>query len=180
MKKYLFSAFAAMVAFAAVFTSCSKDDDKNDPVVTDPYDHAEVVIDYEFSDALLTYFDVKFSVVNFEGATEQIVISKSGAGSKTFSTKEKKGDLSISYVVTAKANAPITDVAKTFLSKVIYSYSVVNKNGDLEQSKIFVPSAVTNVSYDLLIDSEDALKSLNDIYSTNLTTTFTLVNGSFK
>jgi len=177
MKKLFYSTIVAMIAIATVFTSCSKDDDE--PVVVDPFDHAQITIDYELSADLLEYFDASFNVTNFDGKTEELKITQAGKGTKTYTTKEKNGKATINFTTKMKSNN-IDTKERTFTCLVNYTTAVIEKDGGVSQSEQHSPGLACKFNINSVIADEIYLEALKTTFTCSYTNSFNLKDGAFE
>lgn len=98
----------AAVALTAVFTfaSCEKNDD---PVVKPeekilPIDSITATLAYEFSEAVLKLYDLKYEVTDFNGKKETIAVTGPGSVKKVYKTTDVNAKVSAKLIPTYKNN----------------------------------------------------------------------------
>lgn len=107
MKKTMM--MALMMMGVVTMTSCG--DDVPDQPHVGSIDRCEVVVDYEYSQEFLTFYDVKLTAKDFAGGTIERKVTSPGMNAFLFysTSKQGEGSLKIDYSPKADAEKAVAD-----------------------------------------------------------------------
>lgn len=144
-------AIAAVALTAALsFGSCSKNDDpavepEPEPEKVYPVDSIVAGIVYEYSEAAIQVFDIKYEVTDFNGHTETFTVTEPGHVEKLYKTADVNAKVNVKLVATYKNNIdeiktdPVDFMFQSDLGGSFYangkSVTIIPENDYLSYSK---------------------------------------------
>lgn len=108
---------ALMMMGVVTMTSCG--DDVPDQPNVGSIDRCEVVVDYEYSQEFLTFYDVKLTAKDFAGGTIERKVTSPGKNAFLFYSTSKQGEGSLKIDYSPKANAEKAVADSTY--KMVYT-----------------------------------------------------------
>jgi len=178
MKKLFFLASVAMVAIASTFVSCEDEDELSQP---DNVLEAKVAIAYDCSSDLLEFADVKFTVTDFNGKKNEVVVTKSGTTELEYSTTKQDGEVKANLSVQPKKNfTPVDGKSYNLTITCVASKEITAKDGKTSQyifDNQILPTST--VSEGLTLSKNDELKQAKEKFTINNNATYTLKDGRF-
>ena len=181
MKRHISIIAVALMALVVVFGSCQKDPTPTpDPDPTPTYAKTQLSAKLYFSQDLIDFFDITYTVNDFAG--QEISMDLTNEEAKLFETTEKNASMKTVVTITLKEEYPEIDPEKeyTFQCTDAATFGIINSDGnfdDVRTAKLTgIPSSTVMVSGEQM--TPEHIQSLADVYAIGTkTVTFTVADG---
>lgn len=183
MKKYISIVAIALMTLVVAFGSCKKNKDPEPQPTTPQYVKTEVKSTLFCSQDLIDFFDITYTIQNFQG--EEVVMPLNDSLTKVFTTTEKNGTMKTIFNIAPKAVQPEIDTLRLYTFKLT-GYAEI---GALDSQNAYIDLASAKItrcplaSYTATIHGNNfnaqALAHINTrTFGTySKTVTFTVTNG---
>lgn len=186
MKKHFSIMVIAMMALVVAFGSCKKDpkpEPTPDPTVP-TYVKTLVTSDLYFSPDFFDFFDINYTVNNFQG--EEIAVSPADTIARVFETTEENGTMKTIFTIAQKAELPEIDPEREyrFTFRAHGMINTLNSFNEMPAIQLVnlsgFPMAGITYHYQAgALTNPDALERFLDQFKdTSKTVTFTVTDGN--